>query len=304
MSSIAEKVLSKTGKVLSKKKKSVFFNNLKTSEDTTNKIYSSSCKPLPKSSKRKSLLNNLNTNTNAIIKTSNISEKYNDYELNTLAYQDALRIDKRAYCEYYQSLLRRRQLLIFIFYTNDDYNSKIIKISVFLFSFSLSYTTNALFFSDSTMHKIYMDHGKFNFIYQAPQIIYSTLICNTVNTVIEYFSLFERNILEFKRLKKETKNKVESIKKIDNYLKIKAAIFFALNFSLLIFFWYYLSCFCALYKNTQIQLISDTLISFGLSQLYPFGLSLLPVVFRIQSLKAKEKNKECMFNFSKTIQLL
>ena len=62
--------------------------------------------------------------------------EYNDYELNNLEYQKALEIDKRKYLEYYISLIKRKQIIIFTFYTNDDYNSKVIKISLFSFSFS------------------------------------------------------------------------------------------------------------------------------------------------------------------------
>ena len=56
--------------------------------------------------------------------------KYNDYELNNLEYNKAIELDKRSYLEYYFSLLKRKQLILFTFYTNDDYNSKIIKISL------------------------------------------------------------------------------------------------------------------------------------------------------------------------------
>ena len=59
---------------------------------------------------------------------------------------------------------------------SEDYNLMPIKIYLFFFSFGLFFTVNTLFFTDSTMHKINEDNGKFNFIYQIPQIIYSTLI--------------------------------------------------------------------------------------------------------------------------------
>ena len=72
---------------------------------------------------------------------------------------------------------------------------------------------------------------------------------------------------------------------------------------LLIVFWYYVGCFCAVYKNTQIHLISDTLISFSTSLLYPFVLYLLPGIFRIKSLKNNEGNTETMYKISKIIQL-
>ena len=83
---------------------------------------------------------------------------------------------------------------------------------------------------------------------------------------------------------------------------IKLIIFFILIFLFLILFWFYLSCFCGIYKNTQIHLIKDTLISFGLSLLYPLILNLLPGIFRIPSLN--NQNKECIYKFSKVIQLI
>ena len=71
-----------------------------------------------------------------------------------------------------------------------------------------------------------------------------------------------------------------------------------------LFFWYYISCFCAVYINTQILLIIDTLYSFLLSMIYPFGLNLLPVMFRIPALRAKNKDKECLYKISGLIALI
>ena len=99
--------------------------------------------------KLKIYIKNKNTESKISIEGNKILE-YNDYELNNLEYQKALEIDKRNYLEYYISLIKRRQIIIFTFYTNDDYNSKIIKISLFLFSFSIYFTINTLFFNDST----------------------------------------------------------------------------------------------------------------------------------------------------------
>ena len=60
-------------------------------------------------------------------------------------------------------------------------------------------------------------------------------------------------------------------------------------------FWYYLAAFCAVYYNTQIPLIKDSFISFGTSMLYPFLFDLIPIIFRIFSLKNKIK---CCYIFS------
>ena len=249
------------------------------------------------------LIENKNINNKKAFK--NKIKKFNDYEINELNYKRALKIDHRTFKEYYISLLKRKQILIFTFYTNDDYNSKIIKISLFLFSFALYYTINALFFTDSTMHKIYEEEGAFDFIYQIPKILYSTVLSSIDNALVSYLSLSEKNILNIKKSKEKNKDNLKKlVYDIKKCLIIKFILFFFFNFLSLILFWYYLGCFCAVYKNTQLHLIKDTLLSFSLSLLYPFGLCLLPGIFRIKALNSKEKDKECMYKFSKILQLI
>ena len=60
--------------------------------------------------------------------------------------------------------------------------------------------------------------------------------------------------------------------------------------------------FGVIYKNTQYHLLKDTLISFGLSMIYPFGIYLLPGIFRTPSL-SKNKRKY-LYDFSKFVKML
>jgi len=227
-----------------------------------------------------------------------IMKKYNDYELNSFNYQKALKIDKRTYLQYYFSLLKTKHLIIFTFYTNTDYNSRIIKISLFVFSFSLYIAVNALFFSDSTMHIIYENQGSLSFIYHLPQIIFSSLISSAIGIIVKNLSLTEKQILELKE------NRTLDTSKVKKCLQIKSVFYFILMFLFFLLFWYYLSCFCAVYNNTQIPLIKDTLISFGISLLLSLGLNLIPGIFRLSALKAENKDKKCIYNLAQIIQFL
>ena len=229
-------------------------------------------------------------------------KNYTDNEINSLVYKEAIIIDNRTFFQYYISLLKSKHILIFSFYTN-DYNSKIIKITLFLFSFTLLYTVNALFFQDSTMHKIYEDYGAFNFIYQLPQILYSTIISSVITLIVKNLALIESNIIEIKKDKNIINNSEKLNKKL-KWLKIKLNLFFIITFIFSIIFWYYLSCFCAVYKNTQIHLLKDTLLSFGLSLIYPFGLNILPGLFRIPALKKETKVGNGLYILSKIIQII
>ena len=227
----------------------------------------------------------------------------NDYELNILEYEIAINIDKRTYFEYYWSLLKKKQLILFTFFPTNDYNLISIKICLFLLSFSLYLTINGFFFSDETMHKIYIDNGEFNIIYQLPQIFYSSIVPAVINMILKHLSLSEKSIIEIKQ-EKNFKILLDFSKKIRNSLLIKFILFFILNFILLFFFWYFITCFCAVYPNTQIILFKDTLISFSISMLYPFGLYLIPGLFRIPSLKAIKKDMEFLYKIGYIISLI
>ena len=175
------------------------------------------------------------------------------------------------------------------------------KIQLFLFSFALFFTVNALFFNDSTIHQIYENDGIFNFVYNIPQIIYSTIISALIDIIVKKLSLTEKQILEIK-LQKSIENLVSKYSKIKKCLKLKFILFYIISLLFLFFFWFYLACFCAVYTNTQKHLIKDTLLSFALSLLYPFILNVVPMLIRIPSLK--NKNKECMYKVSKIAQLI
>ena len=229
--------------------------------------------------------------------------KYNEYEMNTLSYLEAIKFDKRTYIQFYFSLLKIKHLILFSFFPSNDYNSRIIKIYLFFFSFTIYFTINALFFNENIMHKIYEDGGSFNFIYQIPQILYSSLISSILHSILRTLSLSERNILEIKR-EKVLENIDKKANTIIKYLSYKFIIFFVTSFIFLIFFWYYVACFCSIYKNTQIFLLKDSLISFALSLLYPIGIYLIPGIFRISSLRAVKGDREFMYKFSKIMQLI
>ena len=61
--------------------------------------------------------------------------------------------------------------------------------------------------------------------------------------------------------------------------------------------------FGAIYRNTQFHLLKDTLVSFGLSLLEPFVIYLIPGLFRIPALSDSKKKKECLYRFSKILEI-
>ena len=264
---------------------------------------------------RQTTLNNKNKtfNTKNIIKNlklklNNLNIKYikellekKDFELNSLNYGEALKIDKRNYFQYYFSLLKNGHPLFFSFGIFNDYNSHIIKIFLFFSSFSSDLTINALFFNDDTMHKIYQDRGKYDLLFQIPQILYSTLISKFIDTLIKNLALSQDDMLELKQEKRKTFIKKKYIK-ILKILRIKIVLFFIFSFIILSSFWYYLTCFCGIYVNTQMHVINDSVSSLLTSFIFPFAINLIPGLYRIPGLRIKKACGRCLYRFSSFLE--
>ena len=153
------------------------------------------------------------------------------------------------------------------------------------------------------MHNIYVSKGSFDIEYQLPKIVYSSLISMLLNTLFKLLALSNDGIVEFKQNKKkiDVNERADELKK---KLIIKFVLYFIISFIFLLFFWYYISMFGAIYRNTQFHLLKDTLVSFGLSLLYPFGIYLILGFFRISALSEPKKKKECLYKLSKILQIL
>ena len=227
----------------------------------------------------------------------------NIQELNNLEYKIAIIVDKRTFLQFYFHLIIKKQLIIFTFVPIDDFNLLVLKISLFLLSFSLYMTVNAFFFTDDTMNQIYANNGKLDLLKHIPQIIYSSLISTVINTILKQLSLSENNILMIKKEKQMAKS-TKTAKSVKSYLQIKFIIFFIVSFLLTLFYWYFISCFCAVYTKTQTILINESLISFGISMLYPFGINIIPGIFRIPALRAKNKDKIFLYKLSQLLALI
>jgi hypothetical protein len=249
---------------------------------------------------RETIISNFSTNIqNLFFVNKGLINEFTDEELNVLKFEDAIKYDKRTFCQHYYSILRFSQLIIFTFFNFNDYNHEIFKFSLFFWCILMYTTFNALFFVDKTMNKIYEEHGSLQFISSLPKTIFSTLCCAVINFLLKFLTLSQNQMQKIKDEKELIKQKEKTIS-FEKCFKIKVIVFFITIFLLLIFFWYYLSAFCAVYKNTQKHLFKDTAMSFVMSMIYPFIICFFASVFRYFSLK---RNSKCLYIISRFIQM-
>ena len=208
-------------------------------------------------------------------------KKLDDLDLNNLSYEKALELDKRTFGQIYWSKLKGKHLLIFTFISCEDHNLLYIKVARFLFLICSSMAMNIIFFFDSSMHKIYMDYGKYDFIQQIPQIIYSSIVSLVIEMLIGILSYTDKNIYEIRQIEEYNKDK---IKKIIKTMKIKLIVFFVITFIFFAFYWY-------------LVYLKDFATSFCLGFIYPFAIQLCFALLRIFTLRNKTKSRSFLYKF-------
>ena len=240
-----------------------------------------------------------------IFKSSTSMNKFNDIpnkqesnlddlDLNNLKYEKAVDLDKRTLFQIYWSRLKSKHMIIYTFFSWHNHNLIYIKVARFIFLICTSMAMNVIFFSDSSMHKLYVDYGVYNFLQQIPQIIYSSLVSLVIEILIGFLSFTDNNIYQIRQIEEF---EPEKIKKIFKKMKIKLIMFFVVTFLFFAFYWYLISSFCAVYTNTQVTYIKDSVSSFCLGLVYPFIIQFCFALLRIFALRDKNSCSSFLYKF-------
>ena len=95
---------------------------------------------------------------------------------------------------------------------------------------------------------------------------------------------------KIRRKEKYEKKKLKTlIKELIEIFKKKVYISFLIMIFVLFIMWYYISAFCAVYKNSQLTFFVNIIISFGYSNVIPFIYCLLPTIFRQEAVKEQSR---------------
>ena len=242
---------------------------------------------------------NVNNNDEKIKPIRNVQKDLflTEDQLNFAEYNIAFKQDHRAFIKYYWSLLKMKQLFVFTFYTSDDFILRTTKIALFILFIGFYLTFTALFFNDSIMRAIYIYKGNTNAAVHIPNIILSSLCCLVASLIVRFVSLNEREISKITQLNNE-KERRQLADKMKSISKVKLIVMYAISGALLFLFWYYVSAFCAVFKNSQGHYFTNVLVAFILCNLWPCVISLIPALLRK---KALDNGNETLYKVSQII---
>ena len=233
--------------------------------------------------------NNINNSKNKE-KLKNKSILFLSYdEIFDLNYEDSLKYESRTFFQIYWWYLSIQHIIINTFISQNYLEFRYVNIFFFFESIALEMMLNALFYDDDYINEIYKNEGILDFISSIPKSIYSFLVTFLINFFLVKLSNSKAKILN---LIKNVKNKNDYeivYKNILKNLKIKLTIFFILSFILLVFYFYYCGCFCAVYHNNQFFWFYGTLISFSFNLVIPFFTCFISSILRYISIYYKYK---------------
>jgi len=222
-----------------------------------------------------------------------------DSQLNFAPFKRALKDDKRTFIQYYWSFLKMKQICIFTFYTSEDFILRSTKIALFILFVAFYFAFTALFFNDSIMRSIYVYKGNTSAAVHIPNIVLSSLCSIIMNLIVRFICLNERDINKILHESNPEHRKTLS-EKARRLSKLLLFIFFGVAAILIVICWYYVSAFCAVFKNSQGRYFLNVFISFLVCNIWPCVTSLIPAFLRK---KALDDGSETLYNVSKIISI-
>ena len=218
-------------------------------------------------------------------------------------YKEATKYERRNFLKIFCIMLILKVKLINIFFYKSSIELKSIQICLFIFIYSCNFFLNTLFYSNDKISDKYHYNGNNLFIFTLFNNLSICLISTFLSMIIVSLLTFltnskkaiqnvfneEKNIkLNNNRYKIyyyiKDKIIINKFTRILNRLKKKIIFFISIELILLLFFLYFITAFCEVYKNTQItwimncftsfiiSILSEILFAFVIATLYTFSL--------------------------------
>jgi hypothetical protein len=253
-------------------------------------------------------LNLIDINVDDLNKNINIPNT-SEYILNIYNYEEAIKYDRRSFFQIYYIFLIAKQVIMHAFFFKSPIEPLPIRLSLLKFMLGCDLALNAIFYKDSKITEKYNSTKNvfvFGFTNNITAILLSTLIGyvlfvflgllnNSMNAIRKIFKDEENKLRKNKNYKVTILRKKEIITQIKEIMKcfnIKIIIFYIIEFVCMIFFWYYVTIFCRLYKKTVTSWLIDCLITIIIRIILDLLLNILLSLLYLLAINIKNN---CLF---------
>ena len=208
-------------------------------------------------------------------------------------YDDAIREDKRTYCQYFLDKIKKEQIILSTFLKQEILKPIPLKIVLLLLNIDLYLFINALFFNENYISDLLNfkkdTFGSFiNRLYD--RIVIITITGVIINYVVEFFFIEDKKIRGI--FKREKENiiilKYEIVQIIKNTY-IRYNIFNIISCLIMLFSLYYIFCFNNVYPCIKDEWLKSSFIIISIMQILPMFLGFIDTSIRFISFKFKSE---------------
>ena len=299
--------ISETGKNFSKNNKNLITYGLESKRKNSLKNFESHKKEIEEIENKQKCPGYYN-----LIQIDANNEKKNEppeskYILDNYDYECAIKYEKRSFFRIYYICLLSYENILNTFFFKSALEIPTLKYTLFIFSYLCDLALNALFYFNENISDRYHYKGNNLFWYtllnnltiELSSTLLSYLLVKLLNLLIDSKDSIEELFRKQEKImRKNKKYKVknedilkiyQNLKTIYKILKIKIMFYIIIEFLFLLFFFYYITAFCEVYKNTQTSWLSDSFVSFLMSILVELFISFLCAIFYVISVKCRYK---------------
>ena len=227
------------------------------------------------------------------------------YILDNYNYEQAIKYDSRDFWRIYYICLLYKENILNTFFFKSPLEIQPLRLSLFIFTYSCDFALNALFYLNGKISDKYHYEGESLYLY----IFVNNITITIFSTVFSYLivkllymltnskysiqNLFrsEENLLRKNKKYKVNSDKKKiistSLSKLYKNLKIKIVVYIIIEFLFMPFFFYFITAFCEVYKDTQLSWLYDSFISFLFSILLELLISFFISFIYVSSIKMK-----------------
>ena len=221
-------------------------------------------------------------------------EEYLKPDLDDMEYDDAIKLDKREFCEFLGEKIKEKQIILNTFYFKENLRPMSIKIILLLLNIDLYFVINGLFFDEEYISQLFNSNEKETFFSFIPRSIsrffYCTMVGLFVGIIIDCIFIEEKKIRRiFLREKEDPIQLRYEISITVDSIKTRYTVFIFLCIFISIISWYYVSCFNSTYPGVKVEWIKSSIAIFIIMQILSILIALLLAILRSLSFHYKSE---------------
>ena len=221
-------------------------------------------------------------------------EEYLKTDLDDMDYDDAIKYDKRTFCQYFYDKFKANQIIMDTFFNPDDLKPVTIKVILLLLNIELYFVVNGLLYSENYISELFHSDKKDKFFSyfgrSISRFFYTTIVGGIISTIIEFLFVEEKKVKRVFLREKDNEEQVKyEISLIIQNVKKNYIIFIGISLFISLFSWYYICCFNNVYPRVKGEWIKSSITIIIIMQILSFLAGAFAALIRLIAFKCKSE---------------